>query len=249
MKFMTPNKLSFGLYLARCRQERGLSIEQVAAELKLGVRLLSAMENENIAELPDPVYTRGFLRSYAGLVGADAAWVVSDYQQTLSMLRATHRTEKQIRREQSLFWRRLSGVGGVVLTVMISTILVLSSNGQNNQEHSSGSEKATAASTVVSEQTRPRPAATVNDPPPAAAAVKENIHLSVITVEETWLKVIIDNAKTKEYTLQPGDRLELQAESGFNLLIGNAAGIRLLANRIPVAVPGDHGEVVNIEIP
>ncbi|MFP4445679.1 MAG: helix-turn-helix domain-containing protein [Desulfosudaceae bacterium] len=246
---MAPNKLSFGLYLARCRQERGLLIEQVAEELKLGVRLLSAMENENIAELPDPVYTRGFLRSYAGLVGADAAWVVSDYQQTLSLLRATSRTEKQIRREQSLFWCRLAGVGGVVLAVMISTILVLSSNGQNSQERSSGSEKAAVAPSVVSEQPRPRPAAVVTDSSTAAAAAEENIRLSVITVEETWLKINIDNEKTKEYTLQPGDQLELQAESGFNLLIGNAAGIRLLANRIPVEVPGDHGEVVNIEIP
>jgi hypothetical protein len=80
-------------------------------------------------------------------------------------------------------------------------------------------------------------------PPP------EKLLLRVNTIEETWLKIIIDDLISKEYSLYPGDRIELEAGSGYNLLIGNAGGVELYLNDQPVTVPGKSGEVVNLELP
>jgi len=68
-------------------------------------------------------------------------------------------------------------------------------------------------------------------------------------LEDTWLKVIIDEKDSSEHTLTSGDKLELEATSGFNLLIGNSGGVRITLNDKPVTLSGKSGEVVTINLP
>jgi hypothetical protein len=82
-----------------------------------------------------------------------------------------------------------------------------------------------------------------------AKAVPEKLLLHVAAVEDTWLKVIMDEKEPTEYNLKAGDQIELEAAAGFNLLIGNAGGIKISLNDIPVSIPGKSGEVVTIELP
>jgi hypothetical protein len=96
----------------------------------------------------------------------------------------------------------------------------------------------------------------VEAPPPGPGAEQsaskqapQKLLLRVNTIEETWLKIIIDDLVPVEYSLYPGDRVELEAGSGYNLLIGNAGGVELYLNDQQVAVPGKSGEVVNLELP
>ena len=78
---------------------------------------------------------------------------------------------------------------------------------------------------------------------------EEKLLLKIIAIEDTWIKIITDDWSTKQYRLKPGDQLDLEASFGFNLLIGNAAGINLTLNDKIVEVPGKSGEVVNVRIP
>ncbi|KAF5429743.1 protein of unknown function (DUF4115), partial [Candidatus Methanophagaceae archaeon] len=78
---------------------------------------------------------------------------------------------------------------------------------------------------------------------------EKRLLLSIIAIETTWIKVIIDGQKPKEYSLKPGDRRELEASSGFNLLVGNATGVQLLLNDKPIEILGKRGQIVNIQIP
>ncbi|MFP4039595.1 MAG: helix-turn-helix domain-containing protein [Desulfosudaceae bacterium] len=255
---MAPTRSSFGLYLSRCRQERGLSINYLASELKLGVNLLVAIENEDFSKLPDPVYTRGFLRSYANLVGADREWVVNDYQQARSLLMRMSRSERELIRENHRFWRRLIGTLVVMLVIMFFTVLFLSPNGQSSHQEQGPADNINHRPANLKGSRAVNPAGDrISDSNAVPQDIQDipdiqdiqDIRLTVITLEETWIKIIIDNEKVKEYTLQPDDRLDMRAENGFNLLIGNAAGVKLFANGVPVKIPGDQGEVVNIEIP
>jgi hypothetical protein len=63
------------------------------------------------------------------------------------------------------------------------------------------------------------------------------------------MKVIIDDQKQREYSLEAGDNIALEADTGFNLLIGNAGGVELLLNDNPIALQGKSGQVVNVQIP
>ena len=97
--------------------------------------------------------------------------------------------------------------------------------------------------TVVQPDVRPEAVVPENIEP----RVKQRISIQV--VEDTWLKVIVDSLSTIEYSLEPGDTIELDADKGFNLLIGNATGIRLTFNGKPVPVSGKSGQVVTIQLP
>ena len=90
-------------------------------------------------------------------------------------------------------------------------------------------------------------ASTGSAPPPPAVANK--LRLTIDTIEETWLKIIVDDQKAKQYRLNPGDHIELEGSRNFNLLIGNAGGIRLGLNGKAVALSGKSGQVVNIQLP
>jgi len=60
-----------GERLRAARERAGLTIEQVAARLRLAPALLAALENGRREELPPAAYVRGYLRSYAQLLGLD----------------------------------------------------------------------------------------------------------------------------------------------------------------------------------
>jgi cytoskeleton protein RodZ len=59
---------SIGADLARAREERGLSVSDVAQQLKFGVRQLEALEQDRFDQLPGGTFVRGMVRSYARLL-------------------------------------------------------------------------------------------------------------------------------------------------------------------------------------
>ena len=63
--------LSFGRYLQAIRLEKNISLEQVAAQTRIGLGNLMLVEQEDHDQLPAAVFVKGFLRSYAAAVGAD----------------------------------------------------------------------------------------------------------------------------------------------------------------------------------
>lgn len=66
------NFQELGLTLQREREARGLTIEAVMEATKISRINLVALENGDSSTLPHPVYTKGFIRSYARLLGLDA---------------------------------------------------------------------------------------------------------------------------------------------------------------------------------
>src|SRR5215831_10313296 len=57
--------LTFGEDLRRERLIRDVSLEEISAATKISVRLLTALEKSDVAKLPAPVFTRGFIRAYS----------------------------------------------------------------------------------------------------------------------------------------------------------------------------------------
>ena len=66
-----------GAALRAEREKRGLSVDDVAAHLKIGARQLRALEEGDTAGLPHPAYAKGFIRSYAAYVGLAAEEVAT----------------------------------------------------------------------------------------------------------------------------------------------------------------------------
>ncbi|TMC54687.1 MAG: hypothetical protein E6J20_01755 [Chloroflexi bacterium] len=64
--------MTVGQALAAKRGERGLSIEQVAASIRINVDHVRALEADDYQHFAAPVYAKGYLRTYAMYLGLDA---------------------------------------------------------------------------------------------------------------------------------------------------------------------------------
>lgn len=60
-----------GVLLREARERAGLSQEDIAGKLKLAPRQIAAIETGDWNSLPERTFTRGFMRSYARIVGLD----------------------------------------------------------------------------------------------------------------------------------------------------------------------------------
>ena len=72
-------RASFGPILQRERQQRGITLDDVARATRLARRYLLALENESLNDLPGGPYNRAYLRTYAEYLGLDADSLVRDY--------------------------------------------------------------------------------------------------------------------------------------------------------------------------
>ncbi len=72
--FETPGQL-----LRLQREKQGLSAQEIAKQIHLDIKIIEAIENDNSEVMPSAIYVRGYLRSYAKIVGADADKVIELY--------------------------------------------------------------------------------------------------------------------------------------------------------------------------
>lgn len=67
-----PERLtSAGTTLRNTREEWGLTVEEVADNLNLGVEAIEAIESDDYSSLPGTTFVKGYIRSYAKLLQLD----------------------------------------------------------------------------------------------------------------------------------------------------------------------------------
>jgi flagellar biosynthesis protein FlhG len=68
-----------GAVLRRYREERGISLRDIANQSKIGTRYLEYIEGDRLDMLPAAVYLRGFLQEYARALGLDPRLTANAY--------------------------------------------------------------------------------------------------------------------------------------------------------------------------
>src|SRR4051795_309018 len=70
-ELVEPEMPTVGERLRVAREEKGLSLEDIAAQTRIPQRHLESIETAEWDKLPAPTYTTGFAKSYATAVGLD----------------------------------------------------------------------------------------------------------------------------------------------------------------------------------
>lgn len=73
--------LTAGARLAQARHERGLSVADAAAKLRIAPRQIEALEADDYARLPGHTIARGFVRNYARLLQLEPESVLAAFEQ------------------------------------------------------------------------------------------------------------------------------------------------------------------------
>jgi cytoskeleton protein RodZ len=85
-----------GRRLETTREALGLSVEDVAAELKLPARTILALEADDFDHLPGPTFVRGYLRAYARLVDLPGDDLVAAHEARAGGIRPDARPSPRI---------------------------------------------------------------------------------------------------------------------------------------------------------
>lgn len=82
----------FGSVLAASRKSKNYSIDDVCAHLKIPPRIIDAIENSDVAALPEVTFTQGYIRSYAKFLEISEENVLAIYKRT-----ASHDTSQKLK--------------------------------------------------------------------------------------------------------------------------------------------------------
>lgn len=249
-----------GRALARLREERKLSVADVAQRLKYGVRQIEALEAEQFDRLPGATFVRGMVRGYAKLLETEAEPILGALEDRYAPgevsldLRAKRvpfpqggkRSGTRIYLFLSLFV--LVAVAGVLYEWRMGALPLAK---LAHQTPTAAPEPAAApAATAVA----PEPAVTT--PPPVDAAEKAPVTAAAVPAEqqqpqaqapgaearlrlefagESWVEIKDGDGKMLMSQLNPtGSRRVISGRLPLSLVIGNAANVRLTYNDKPV---------------
>jgi cytoskeletal protein RodZ len=86
---------SIGEFFRQVRETKGLTIDEVASKTRIRTDFVKALEDGNFAKLPDQVFARGFVRSYARSLGLDEDDAIHRFTQSAGAY-----YDKQVERER-----------------------------------------------------------------------------------------------------------------------------------------------------
>jgi len=118
----SDDELSIGERLRAAREAHPLTLSQIAAELRIELKFLTALEEDRLDEFPAPVFTKGYLKQYGGLLGLDAGDLIAQYYRQVDASEIPVVQVKPIRlrdEDQIRYWV----AAGVVLALLIGGLL------------------------------------------------------------------------------------------------------------------------------
>jgi cytoskeleton protein RodZ len=237
------NVTSFGRYLNAVRMKKGIRLEDVSREIRVGVDALELIEREEHDRLPAEAYVRGFIKAYACFIGADPDGALCSYRESLHAHERAGEAENGLRRHVRRFWLNLVfSFGGLLLTIVLTVSFF--SGPPDDRGKNAAADKPIRNDEAVPVETQPPVR-----PESAPESHAGNLILHITAIRDTRFKFIIDHHPPEERILRADERIELRADEKFNFLLRDAGAVRMTLNDKPFSVFGASGQPVNIEIP
>jgi cytoskeletal protein RodZ len=226
---------SFGEYLKRERELRGVDLHEIAEGTKISVRFLQALEEDRIDVLPGGLFPRAFVKQYALFLGLDVEKAVAQFV-------AAHGEAPPERRAPPAPVRRLPvSVGQVFLAVVAILAVALTLRRGGDAERAQREPQATpvAAAPVVLPTDRVYPPPS----PEPAAATGDSLVLTMTAQQDCWVEVRADGETVVNRVLAQGESQTFEARGEIVLSVGNAGGLSIRVNDRPALPLGRSGEV------
>ncbi|MEG3191062.1 RodZ domain-containing protein [Lysobacter sp. D1-1-M9] len=230
---------SCGAHLKQARQAAGLTHQNVAARLKMPVRVVVALESDDWSLLGAPVFVRGQLRSYARLLGVDieADLVQSDVAPVAPPELVSHSHTPRFQRAFEQATRRAAYIAitvAIAVPVFLATRPHLASNVAVEPldvpavvaESADQSPAHVRRAPVEPVQRTPLVASMASLP--RAADVAETPALSLSFSGDSWVQVFgVDGESLEQGMLHAGDRLSYGEGEVERVVLGNSAVVEV----------------------
>jgi hypothetical protein len=84
---------------------------------------------------------------------------------------------------------------------------------------------------------------------PASVGEPPALILKALVKETTWISIRVDGDEPREFIFQPGARPQWKAAKGFEIVVGNAAGVDFELDGKSMENLGQPGQVVRLTLP
>ena len=125
MAVVNRSESDFGARIRQAREQRGISLHQIAETTKISVSVLEALERNDISRLPGGIFSRGFVRCYAVEIGVDPEQTVRDFMAQFPHDSVTAGSPHVIVNELGPGTRRLDPRALVLLGTIVLAVAVL----------------------------------------------------------------------------------------------------------------------------
>lgn len=219
-----------GATLREARTRRKLDLSEVEAAIKIRVRFLQAMENEEWDALPGGAYTRGFIRTYASHLGLDGDRLADDYRRNTEPP-GGERPPKRVEPVPTGSRRDSPRVPGRVLVVAVCLVLVALVVGIGLAGGDGDSSKSSQAVTDRGKGARKKASAD-------GAAAPAGVALRLAATGEVWVCLLGAGANP----LVDGQILEEGTEVGpfrsdrYEIALGNGS-VSMVVNDKRTPIP------------
>ena len=127
------------------RESLGLSLDDVFKKIRIRASYLQDIENREFPSLPDPVYTKNFIKTYAKFLGVDEEPIIKDYDAYINARKQELIPPQETPPEEKPFFASVSSKKNYwglffVLIIIFLVWLILKQNAPDLEEINSSSK-------------------------------------------------------------------------------------------------------------
>jgi len=238
---------SIGEELRTERIRRGLKLEQVAAQTRIDLCYLEAMEDNRFDDLNlGSFFRRSFLRQYARVLQIDEKHLLNCLNQQFETLGDSLPVPSRERFPRI----RIPPVIPYLLlaTGALASFYMFDQNRRRAGTIVPAAPRPSAAS--VAPKAQPDPSGTASrearsDQPQNSSPAL--MHVAITATEPVWVSVSSDGITAYKGTLDTQQIKTFDSSAKLTVLAGNAQGLEVALNGKPIGPVGSHGEVVLLE--
>lgn len=219
------------MLLRERREERGLTIDDLARTTKISKPVLRALEASDVRHLPADIYTRGFVKAYAQEVGLDAESTADDFLRKVEPLRlrpvpvADHLPPPT---SIESFVRHRTG--WLVLAAVAVGLVVYAALAPRTDDPPPAEAVGTGDYSDVARAGGLLPeGAALGDPAPASAA-NESLRFELVPQGPCWVSIRVGGVTVFAKLLQAGDRETIDVSEEAVVRIGEPGALSYSIN-------------------
>jgi len=230
-----------GQFLREQREIKQVSLDEISDSLCLRKSVIAAIESGNWDLLPHKVYVKSYLKEYAKFLQVYEE-VAADLAEEPEVNEPP--PEVQIWKKREPLFKNLA-IKRVLKKTLAYSFIVAIFMGFYFMEKIRTNPNPVPQTEHAGQVSGSTP---VNTDDKIVPSIPDGKKLVISCDERTWVSVIIDGSEKKEFMLSPHEMIVLQGQDSFDLLIGNAGGVKLILNGKDVDFTGNSGEVKRIKL-
>jgi cytoskeletal protein RodZ len=232
--------MTIGEQLKAARNERGLSLADVASRTRVRERVISEIESDSYKSVGGIAYARGHIRTLAHIYGMNVDALLAEFDSlhseeegSVSAKLEENNVKPKIERDKPS-WKIFGMVAGVAIFA-IAAFQVAPGILDSDQP----ARIVSAAEDLV----------TGEEEPPAVASAASGVSLTLRAIGSvSWVKISGATGSTLfEGKLRQGDSREFYDDQLLQLVIGNAGAIAITYNGEDLGTTGRIGEVTRLQ--